>query len=258
MERTPKPGEWYRHVKKKLYQIVTVAEHTETGEKLVVYQALYGTFAIYARPLAMFLEEIDVAMYPDADQRHRFEKVEPEEICKTCRAEEVGAEKTGSEEVDAEETGAEEADAKETGVEEVDAKETGAEEVDAEEIGVEETGAEEVGAGEGGAAFRQDGEAGKISEAAEGSDLHPLLLSFVEAQDLEEKLEILSAMEGRAGQEEMDILYEALELPREMGNEETQMNALRTYLQMRKEFEGGRLRGKERKHGGWNRSRHFT
>ena len=73
MSNTPSPGQLYRHFRGNLYRIVTLAKHSETGEELVVYQALYGAYEVYARPLSMFMEKLDSDQYPDTVQEYRFE-----------------------------------------------------------------------------------------------------------------------------------------------------------------------------------------
>lgn len=72
--------EWEpRESTKYLYKVLAVAEHTETGEMLVVYQALYAPFKICARPYEMFMGEVDREKYPQVKQRYRFERLETEE-----------------------------------------------------------------------------------------------------------------------------------------------------------------------------------
>ena len=48
-EREPVIGGLYRHFKNKLYQVKAVAIHSETKEKMIVYQALYGDFAVLSK-----------------------------------------------------------------------------------------------------------------------------------------------------------------------------------------------------------------
>lgn len=181
MERTPRPGEIYRHFKNKLYQVIAVAYHTETGEELVVYQALYGTYGVYARPLAMFTGKVDKEKYPDVKQEYRFERAD-------------FSQPAGEEEPD-------KADRKDV---------------------------------------LKEGSA--VKEQEQSQKLNPLLLSFVDTKDFDVKLEILSAMEDSAKQEDVDALCESLDLPKREGNIGEQIRFIRQYLEMRKKFDNKRLR----------------
>ena len=78
--------------------------------------------------------------------------------------------------------------------------------------------------------------------AAPEPELSPLLLPFVEADSIDQQLELLMAMNGKIGQRELDILYVALDLPQRGGSVEDQIHAIRQYLEMQKRFDGGRLR----------------
>jgi hypothetical protein len=61
----------YRHYKGNLYEVLGVARHSETEEKLVVYRALYGEQGLWVRPLAMFEESVFV----DGQEVPRFTRL---------------------------------------------------------------------------------------------------------------------------------------------------------------------------------------
>ena len=76
MERAlPKVGAVWQHFKQKEYKIIACpVTHTETREQMICYQALYGDYGYFVRPLAMFMEPTDKVKYPEVQQAFRFIK----------------------------------------------------------------------------------------------------------------------------------------------------------------------------------------
>lgn len=75
MERIIKPLSKYRHFKGNVYTVLCTVMHTETNEQLVVYVDDSDSSKRYARPIDMFLSEVDKEKYPEITQQYRFEEV---------------------------------------------------------------------------------------------------------------------------------------------------------------------------------------
>ena len=71
-------GRIYRHYKGDYYIVRAIARHSETGEQMVLYQALYGDGELWARPLTLFMDKVDRAKHPDVKQKNRLELQEIE------------------------------------------------------------------------------------------------------------------------------------------------------------------------------------
>ncbi len=59
----------YKHYKGNLYQVLGISRHSETLEEMIIYQALYGDYALWVRPKALFMDKVLV----DATLVPRFE-----------------------------------------------------------------------------------------------------------------------------------------------------------------------------------------
>ena len=191
MEKMPVSGEIYRHYKNNLYQIVTTAKDVGTGEQLVVYQALFGDFGVFAEPAARFFQEVDRRKYPDAAQKRRFEKVERQTLTRAAG------------------TGEEQAE-------------------------------EKTAAAESRQEFREEAAATETADGTETVDKN--LMAFLDADDFEEKYNILVSMRDSITDKLVNDMAVVLDVVIPEGNLADRYEALKQCVRTRQRYESMRLR----------------
>ena len=211
-----KPHEIYKHFKGNLYQVVTIAEHSETGEQLVIYQALYGDFKTYARPLVMFTGEVDRQRYPEVTQRFRFELQGAEADRQIRETEAAGVEHPVSTQTTV--TASRPAAAQATPIV-------------AQNIAVQAT-----------ATAAQTTIAPVSPAEDEEPVLDPLVLEFLDADSYEEKLNILAGLHHRITNEMITTMAISCDIEVNDGEPEERYEELKNCLLTMEKFECNRLR----------------
>ncbi|WP_312105245.1 DUF1653 domain-containing protein [Lachnoclostridium sp.] len=211
-QNIPQPGQLYQHFKGMLYQIITVAKHSETGEELVIYQALYGDFKTYARPLSMFLSEVDHEKYPNVSQQYRFTPISREELGNDARQNKDTGETSKALAMDNQKQ---------------DVTAQHLKDSDNLNLAVKE-------------------EQTKTEEGLKKDELHPEanldLMAFLDANDCAEKLEILYSMKNRIDERTMGNIEIALDLPVSEESIEERIDIVKNKLQVMAKYENRRLR----------------
>ena len=204
MRHNPQPQEIYRHFKGNLYQIRCLAKHSETGEMMVVYQAMYGNFQIYTRPLASFMEEVNRNKYPNASARYRFEL---QNVSDNSSAPQKTADSAAS--VRPKETIRQESILQQT----------------AEPVAAPEVSSYDA-----------------YADTQEELNIDPLVLQFLDADSYERRLEILSMLHSRIDHNMINTMAVAVDIEIKEGDIESRYEELKNCLLTFEKFECNRLR----------------
>lgn len=210
----PKPHEIYKHFKGNLYQIVTIAQHSETGEQLVIYQAMYGDFKIYARPLAMFTSKVDKVKYPEVQQRFRFELQGADADRQTRENDEVNGGQTTTQAVPT-------ATAQDAAI------------WTAQVAAVQDAATVPAQA---------TAQPASVETQPEEPELDPLVLEFLDADSYEQKLNILAGLHHRITDEMITTMAIACDIEVNDGETEERYEELKNCLLTMEKFECNRLR----------------
>lgn len=232
----PRAQEIYRHFKGNLYQVQAVAVHTETREQLVIYQAMYGDFKVYARPLDMFTGLVDREKYPDADQVFRFQLQGPEagrQLAQTTQLQ-GGTGMIGTAEM--QNTGARDsatAEGENPGAQ-------GSAMAEGENRGAQGPAAAERENMTAQGAALTGREPEEISEPEEPG-IDPLVLEFLDARTYEQRLNVLAALHHRITNEMITTMSLCCDIEVQGEDVEQRYEELKQCLMMKERFEIKRL-----------------
>ncbi|MCI8316185.1 MAG: DUF1653 domain-containing protein [Lachnospiraceae bacterium] len=211
MRPNPRPQEIYRHFKGNIYQIITLARHSENGMKMVVYQQLYAPYEVYVRPLEMFMSKIDARKYPNETQIYRFEKID------TRGEENAGTQKETSSETLTRVLNR----GKTQSVPAPEEQKTTLAEVKNAEV---------------------ENVSGNVQPSEEEFTLDQGLVEFLDADTYEKKLQILSALHPRITDAMIDTMAVSLDTEVKEGDIEMRYNEIKNCLMTMERFECNRLR----------------
>ncbi len=205
-QNRPVHGEIYRHFKNKFYQVLELATHSETGEKLVIYQALYGDFQVYARPYDMFISEVDHEKYPDVAAKYRFTLING--------VGPVEASKANMQVVETEEQ------PDDTKI---------AEPIEHTQVDIE--------------VFEEEADSEKDEASKELSGLNPKLLEFLDADSINEKYQIVKEMSLSEVTDSMiDTMAVSLDVVINGSDVQDRLSQLKSILRTRGQYELSRFR----------------
>ena len=238
MRDNPKPFEVYRHFKGNNYQILSVAKDSEDGHLIVVYQALYGSYEVYARDLTQFMSPVDHIKYPDVTAQYRFARIESISetgnnvgfiVDDSAPSDRVGAEKNNG--VIAK---AADGNDSETNVDTVSGNDCEATDKTIKVISgtaiepISESNIEEAGEAIG--IYNSEQEVSSYQ-------MDPMVEAFLDADTYEEKINILAGLKNRITDEMLQIMAVTMDIELNSDNTQDRYRELMNCLSIKEKFE---------------------
>ena len=203
--QTPVAGRIYKHFKGNLYKVLAVAVHTESEEKLVVYQSVENPDRVFARPLEMFMSDIDRFRYPLIRAKYRFTLVsEPEE--------ETNGEETKEEEILSDSVLISEQE---------------------EETEPSKTEVTDEQSDDDSAVYKDNGEL----------VIDPYVEGVLDEKEFSKKIEFFEMLRGKCSEDMLTTIAISLDIQLQEGSIEDKYSQILRTLKMHEKYETSRLRG---------------